>query len=339
MPRLFNYIWNLSDGYPAKDVEKHELKVFGTFVCGGGSTMGYKLAGYNHLGGLEIDQKIAEIYKINHRPKYLYNEDIRDFVKRTNLPDELFDLDILDGSPPCSAFSMAGKRESVWGKEKVFREGQKKQTLDDLFFEYIKLADKLKPKICIAENVKGLIQENARIYTKKIFHEFNLIGYDVQLFLLNAASMGVPQMRERVFFIAKRRDLNFPGLRLNFNEPPVLFKEICDYDDKGNNLTERYAMYWDKAKQGDSCGKFKAIRKIKLNGVCNTVVATKRHFNPVIKRDLNDREILLVSSFPLDYNSNKLDVNYLCGMSVPPVMTAQIAHQIYLQLFSFIRKN
>ena len=56
---LFNYKWNLMDGYPAPNIEPNNLNVFGTFICGGGSTMGYKLAGYNHLGGVEIDPKVA----------------------------------------------------------------------------------------------------------------------------------------------------------------------------------------------------------------------------------------------------------------------------------------
>jgi DNA (cytosine-5)-methyltransferase 1 len=129
---LYPYRWYLKDGYPLKN----GLKVFGTFICGGGSTMGYKLAGFEHLGGVEIDPPIAAVYKTNHHPKYLFNEDIRYFNKRTDLPDELYQLDILDGSPPCSTFSMAGAREKGWGKEKTFREGQIKQTLDDLVFVY-----------------------------------------------------------------------------------------------------------------------------------------------------------------------------------------------------------
>ena len=63
---------------------------------------------------------------------------------------------------------MAGNREKDWGKEKVFREGQEKQRLDDLFFDYIKLAKKLQPKVVIAENVKGMLQGNAKAYVKKI---------------------------------------------------------------------------------------------------------------------------------------------------------------------------
>jgi DNA (cytosine-5)-methyltransferase 1 len=90
---LFNYKWNLSNGYPSTNIKKNNYNVFGTFVCGGGSTMGYKLAGFNHLGGVEIDPPIADIYKTNHEPKYLFTEDIRQFNEKTNLPKELFNIE------------------------------------------------------------------------------------------------------------------------------------------------------------------------------------------------------------------------------------------------------
>ena len=105
----------------------------------------------------------------------------------------------------------------------LFREGQAEQRLDDLFFDYIRLAKKLQPKVVIAENVKGLIQGNARAYVHRIKKEFEAAGYKVQLFFLNAASMGVPQKRERVFFICQRNDLNFPKLELKFNEEAINF--------------------------------------------------------------------------------------------------------------------
>ena len=176
-PYKFPYNWNLKSGYPSKNISYHGAKVFGTFVCGGGSSMGYKLAGFEHLGGVEIDPKVGAVYQENHKPKHFYLEDIRLFNKRNNLPKELYDLDLLDGSPPCSSFSMAGNRDKDWGKEKVFREGQELQRLDDLVFEYIKTIDKLKPKVAILENVKGLIQGNAKAYTKKIFKEFRLFSF------------------------------------------------------------------------------------------------------------------------------------------------------------------
>ena len=124
----FPYKWTLKDAVFTKD----KGKVFSCFACGGGSTMGYKLAGFDVLGCNEIDPKMIEAYKANHNPKYAYLEPIQTFKLRTDLPDELYNLDILDGSPPCSSFSMAGNREKDWGKDKVFREGQAEQIVSVL---------------------------------------------------------------------------------------------------------------------------------------------------------------------------------------------------------------
>ena len=337
----FPYKWHLADGYPAKGIEYHGMKVFGTFICGGGSTMGYKLAGYNHLGGVEIDPKIADVYKTNHNPKHLYIEDIRDFADRYEFPDELYSLDLLDGSPPCSSFSMVGNREKDWGKEKVFKEGQAKQRLDDLFFDYIKLAKKLQPKVVIAENVKGLISGNAKSYVKKIKESFIDAGYDVQLFLLNAASMGVPQKRERVFFVCKRKDLQYPKLDLNFNEDAILFRHI---DDGSNGKELRFVLreLWHLAKAGEniskvhSKGNYFGCKKLSYDETPNTIVADAGSavLHPVKPQKLSANNLCKIGAFPMDYNFKSVDTKYLIGMSVPPVMTAQIAHQIYLQWLS-----
>jgi len=112
----FPYNWNLKDANFTKD----KGKVFSCFACGGGSTMGYKLAGFDVIGHNDIDKKMIEVYKLNHNPKYSFLESITTFAKRKDLPKELYKLDILDGSPPCSSFSMAGNREKDWGNlEKV----------------------------------------------------------------------------------------------------------------------------------------------------------------------------------------------------------------------------
>lgn len=105
--------WSFAD-YPK---EKNGLKVFSCFACGGGSTMGYKLTGCDVIGDLEIDPRMNEVYVKNHHPKYNYLMDIRDFNKLSDdeLPEELFDLDILDASPPCSSFSVCGERERHTG--------------------------------------------------------------------------------------------------------------------------------------------------------------------------------------------------------------------------------
>ena len=165
MSRTFPYNWTLKDAVFAKD----KGKVFSCFACRGGSTMGYKLAGFDVLGCNEIDAKMMNCYIENHKPKYSYLEPIQQFKLRNDLPDELYNLDILDGSPPCSSFSMAGNRGDDWGKEKQFREGQSLQVLDTLFFDFIDLAKKLQPKVVIAENVKGAIGGRSTKICKKNF--------------------------------------------------------------------------------------------------------------------------------------------------------------------------
>lgn len=333
MIHKFPYKWNLADGYPAKGIEAHGLKVFGTFICGGGSTMGYKLAGFDHIGGVEIDPKVAEVYKANHNSKHLFIEDIREFNQRKELPEELYNLDILDGSPPCSSFSMAGNREKDWGKEKVFREGQAKQRLDDLFFDYIALAKKLQPKVVIAENVKGMLQGNAKSYVKKVKKGFEDAGYKVQLFLLNAASMGVPQKRERVFFVCQRKDLNLPKLEFSFNEDTIPFREVDEGIVKHKELSKGFLKDWTVAKIGGSVGKFFSNQKVNPNEVLKTIASGTYKLHWQYPRELTNSEFSKCGSYPLDYNFKKIEPKYLIGMSVPPVMTAQIAHQIYLQWF------
>lgn len=329
----FPFFWQLANGYPAQGVDYHGTTVFGTFICGGGSTMGYKLAGFNHLGGVELDQKVAEIYKANHHPQFFYNEDIRKFNERTDLPDELYNLDLLDGSPPCSTFSMAGNREEDWGKEKHFKEGQALQTLDDLVFIYIDTIAKLKPKVALLENVKGIIQGNAQWYAREIVRRLNAIGYEVQVFLLNGASMGLPQKRERVFFIAYRKELNYPKLCLQFDDQVIPFRVISDETDQEENLTPLEREYWDKAKPGQPVGKFKSVKKAHPDQPLNTIAAGAANYHYKYARKLNNCELGLGGSFPKDYDFKKMQPRYLIGMSVPPVMTAQIANQIYLQWF------
>lgn len=334
----FSYKWNLKDGYP----EKNGLKVFGTFICGGGSTMGYKLAGFDHLGGVEIDPPIADVYKANHDPKYLFVEDIRDFANRLEFPEDLYNLDILDGSPPCSSFSMAGNREKDWGKTKVFREGQAEQRLDDLFFDYIRLAKKLQPKVVIAENVKGLIQGNAKAYVHRIKKEFEAAGYKVQLFLLNAASMGVPQKRERVFFICQRNDLHLPKLKLDFNENAIPFSKFEQTLGNEEQLTPDQLKWWNLCKKGNAFssvhpkGHWFNAYKLDWNSIFPTLTASGGNaepFHPEIPRKINKIEYCCGGTYPQDYNFKHLEPKYLIGMSVPPVMTAQIATEIYNQWF------
>jgi len=309
----FTYKWNLTD---LDMIEKNGLKVFSCFSCGGGSTMGYKMSGFNVIGCNEIDPEMMTIYKSNHKPKYSFLESIETFKLREDLPKELYNLDILDGSPPCSSFSMAGEREKKWGIKKKFREGQASQVLDDLFFHYIDLAKKLRPKVVIAENVKGMLAGNAKGYVKQIINLFKVIGYDVQLFLLNGATMGLPQKRERVFFVANR--MGFPKLKLGFNEKPIPFKNIFD----GKSTKKKF----HEKRYGDVL--------MKASEPSQTIVSANRYFYPK-GYEIGVENIKLIGSFPLDYKfKSEKSAKYQIGMSVPPLMMHKISEQIYKQWFT-----
>ena len=331
---MFDWKWYLKDTQQDKPV-----KVFSCFSCGGGSTMGYKRAGFEVLGNVEIDNAMNKLYVKNHHPKYNYNMDLRDFNKLDNLPDELYRLDILDGSPPCSTFSLSGHREDAWGVKKKFREGQEKQTLDDLFLVWLDTVEKLKPRIAVAENVVGLISGNAKGYVNLIINRFHELAYDVQLFRLNSAYMDTPQARERIFFIANNQ--HFPKLRLNFNHRLIPFGEVRSstgvpvtgatvgrylkhmkpHDFSVGDITERL------------CGKRRCFnhRINHDNRVANTVTSGGGNLRAYDKMWLSDEDIINVSTFPQDYDFDGQRVQYVCGMSVPPNMMANIATEIWRQ--------
>jgi len=347
----FPYEWTLKDAVFTKD----KGKVFSCFACGGGSTMGYKLAGFDVLGCNEIDPKMIAAYKKNHNPKFAFCEPIQTFKLREDLPQELFELDILDGSPPCSSFSMSGNRGDDWGTEKQFREGQAKQILDTLFFDFIDLAKKLQPKIVVAENVEGLLMGEAIGYVRNIYREFDLAGYYCQHWLLNAADMNIPQRRKRVFFVALRKDLATPFLKqidlftvapeliLKWKYKPITYAEIEDKTDTTETLTVTQKIHWLNTPPGNSFsayhekGHWFNSYRIAPNEVCPTVLAGTGNagiYHYEYPRKLNTLEYCRASTFPTDYNFLDNKPKYLMGMSVPPTMIAQIAERVYEQWLS-----
>jgi len=230
--------------YTIQDVRKSSARelftVISTFAGGGGSSTGYRLAGGKVLAINEFVEEAIKTYSLNFPDTKIIAGDIKnisgkDLLELANM--KVGDLDILDGSPPCSAFSVAGKREKNWKgatkyeSETYFdfetgetiseggiqvKDGVKKysddqvvEAIEDLFLEYIRIAKEIQPKVIIAENVKGITMGEAR---KKLYEFQNLFekiepGYLVTHHVLNAADYGVPQARERLFFVCVREDV------------------------------------------------------------------------------------------------------------------------------------
>jgi len=311
--------------------------------------MGYKLAGCEVLGCCEIDPRMNEIYVRNHNPKYNFLMDIRDFNNLPNeeIPQELFNLDILDGSPPCTTFSMAGSREESWGKKKKFREGQAEQTLDDLSFVFIETVAKLKPKTVIMENVEGLLLGKTFKYVQDIYTKFKEIGYKVHHWLLKGEYMGVPQTRHRVFFVAIREDLNINprDIDMSFNYKPITYGEIKT--GKGRKINKNTQLYkylclatpkdlrlsdvFIRLKEKEKCFGAKIAWE---ENVLQTITAKLDYTRGTEKTTISNEDVIHAQTFPENYdfdNNTFGNISYICGMSVPPVMIKRIVQRLIEQ--------
>lgn len=220
--------------YYLKDVldasAQKKFTVISTFAGGGGSSTGYRLAGGNILLINEFVEAAIETYSANFPDTKVLVDDIKkysseDFLNMAGIKKG--ELDILDGSPPCSAFSMSGSREKGWDKEKKYSDGKVQSAIEDLFYEFIRIAKGIQPKVIIAENVKGITFGKAIEKLNAFINEFENIGYNVTYKVLNAADYGVPQGRERTIFICVRDDvcddigLSFLNINSIFPSPTV----------------------------------------------------------------------------------------------------------------------
>ena len=215
-----------------------------------------------------------------------------------------------------------------------------------MFLQFIKTIGKLKPKIAIAENVAGILRGSAKGHVAEILRELNRIGYETQIFLLNAATMGVPQARERVFFISN--NIKAPKLSLAFNEPPIPFSKIKSKTPgrriKPDSVIEQL---WSNKKYGDrnlseACKRLRGKDSFFNHGllyddkVVPTITAQGRkdHTRFDMPNYISDEEIILAQTFPQDFDFCGADVCYVCGMSVPPVMMARISGAVHEQWLS-----
>ena len=234
--------------YTVEDVinasNENRFSVISCFAGGGGSSTGYRLAGGKVLLINEFVEEAIASYKQNYTDTKILVDDIKkytgeDFLSLANIKKG--ELDILDGSPPCSAFSVSGKREKGWAGyvkdtrksyfdengdivhegEIVVQDGVKKYSdnkvqegIEDLFLEFVRIAKDIQPKVIIAENVKGITMGEAKGKLVEFINAFEEIGYEVTYQVMNAADYGTAQNRERTIFVCIRQDV-FDSIDMN----------------------------------------------------------------------------------------------------------------------------
>ena len=180
--------------------KKNKLNALDLFAGAGGFSQGMRSAGFNIVAAIEFNAQIAETYKFNHPETITIIDDIRN-VSAEHI-DNIFktqniSCDIIFGGPPCQGFSMAGNRIR---SNLSFLEDERNY----LFKEYIRMVKKLKPKVFIIENVPGILNYNNGAVKNEIYSTFESLGYSLHSKVLCAADYGVPQLRNRAFFIGNR---------------------------------------------------------------------------------------------------------------------------------------
>lgn len=173
--------------------------VISTFAGCGGSSLGYKMAGFRELLAIDWEAHACETFRANFPDVPCWQRDITTIIGK-----EIMDfckikegeLDVLDGSPPCQGFSTFGKRKV-------------NDTRNYLFMQYARLLGELKPKVFVMENVSGMAKGDMRGIFNSAIAELKSKGYRVAVKQLNAANYGVPQSRQRIFFIGAREDQVF----------------------------------------------------------------------------------------------------------------------------------
>lgn len=324
--------------------------VVSTFSGCGGSSLGYRMAGFKVLWASEFIHKARESYNANKSPETILDpRDIRnvsadDILKSINLKKG--EIDLFDGSPPCASFSTAGKREKAWGQVKKYSD--KSQRVDDLFFEYTRLLKDLQPKTFVAENVSGLVKGAAKGYFKIILSELKKCGYRVSAKLLNAAWLGVPQFRERLIFIGVRDDLKMlpkhpmPMDRLYSYKNAMDGFKPADGDCYRLKNGSKLRAYWGKTPEGESFavgseishGKSTAFQmsKIHRNRPVPTVVQSSQGLHHYKEpRTLTIGELKRVSGFPDDFIlTGSFQKKWeRVGRAVPPLMMQRIGKTVY----------
>ena len=179
------------------------------FAGGGGSSAGYKLAGgdcrfVNEFQQVAVDTYLANWPDTPHICGDIKNVTGKQIMEMTGI--KKYELDILDGSPPCPPFSMSGTKKAGWGKEKMAY-GMKQKNIEDLTWEMIRIAGEMMPKVIICENVKGLTMEYAKQHLDRMVTDFEALGYSTTFKVLNGIHFGVPQKRQRVFIVSVRNDV------------------------------------------------------------------------------------------------------------------------------------
>lgn len=334
------------------------MNVISLFSGAGGLDLGFKKAGFKIPVANEYDKTIYDTFKFNHKDTYLIEGDIRE-LKPEQLREQIIgDVMGIIGGPPCQSWSEAGALKGI------------RDERGKLFFDYINILSKVRPKFFLAENVSGMMSGRHSEAVNVIYNLFENAGYDVYVYLANAKDYGTAQERKRVFYIGFDKTLNidfkFPrGSTVNtadkitlkdaiwdlqFTAVPTLKSNKRNENAENNNeyftgafspifMSRNRVKNWNEQAytvqaSGRQCQlhpQAPKMQKIEKN-VCRFIPG-KEH----LYRRLTIREAARLQGFPDDFAflyNNADDAYKMIGNAVPVNLAFEIAKAIKLFLES-----
>lgn len=286
--------------------------VLDLFAGCGGLSLGFEAAGYKTLG-----------YEMEPNAAATYNQNLIGNCINTKLNPafEYPEAQIIIGGPPCQPFSVGGNQKGIEDSRNGF----------PIFINAVK---KLKPKVFMFENVRGLLYTN-KWYFEIIIEELRSLGYNIDYRLLNAVDFGVPQNRERFFVIGHTTEFDFPKKRKNKVSVGEAIGDLMNtVPDESKFLTEAQDKYIGKYEKASFCinpRDLYADRPARTLTCRNLAAATGDMQRVKLpdgrRRRLIVREAARLQSFPdwFEFTGNETSRFYQIGNAVPPLLAYQLA--------------
>lgn len=288
----------------------------------------YKKLNTQTVFATDFDQSVCDLYNLNFKNQCLL-KDIRE-LKSSEVPSH----DILTGGFPCQSFSVVAQNPKRLGY---------KDERGKLFFEMVRILKDKKPKVFVAENVKGLLSANKGETFPLIVKEFEKAGYYVRHAILNASHFGVPQKRERVFIVGFKDKKAFE--KFVFPKPitehnPVALSNIIEpeeYVGQEYYFSEKAVQGMKKTKHSNSMnkGRVQDPRQPSNTVTAHLAKVSLNSTDPVLKigekyRMFTPREVARIQAFPDNFTLLKgRGKNYKAlGNAVSPVMMWHVTKQI-----------
>lgn len=337
-------------------------KTIALFSGCGGISLGFHSAGYNLVGHVEIESSANRIYKENFPKSRLLGTDISQITDKEveEWKEELGDIDIVIGGPPCQGFSLMGKRDAHDAR-------------NQLYLQYARIISILQPKVFVMENVKLLTSmktPQGAMFIDCIIDEFESKGFEITKKVINAYEFGVPQSRERVFLVGVNSSIDGINTKFKFPESefttPLTFREATQDlpQIESGELTDdplhwavthpKHVINWLKdvpqgasAHQNDDenlrppSGFNTTYKRIKWDEPCSTIatnfsmISGSRNVHPTSTRSFTIREATRTQTFPdqFVFVGKWGDIRKAIGNAVPPLLAYKLASAIKFEYF------